>query len=624
MSYEVVTEVAKLPEIALAVASAPLVGLDIETAKDHAGGDFDPMRGRIRLVQVRVGDRVWVVDAFRTGTIDPLVAGLREAQGTKVGHGLKYEQKWFLYHHGLELGRIFDTHRASEIAYNGRFVPPLKTGNGKTKMAQDLWSVEERELGIKPNVPDLSGSDWSGELSSAQLDYAAGDVAHLFELRERLLERLGRLGLLHVAALEFCVVLPEAAVELNGFPLDRERCECFLERRRAEAAELRGRIARELPHPDPAIEAQTTMFGVANEWNPDSPDQVTASLRRAGVEVEDTQELTLLLASDRLPAAKLLIDFRAAVGEIAFAESYLESLHPVTGRIHPDYWSFLRAGRYACSGPNIAQVPRRKEMRALFAASAGKQLVIGDWKNIEMCIIAEFSNDPALVDLFRRRGDAHKYSAAALLGKPEEALTKEERQQAKPLNFGFSYGMRAKKMVGYARKDYGVTLTEEQGEAFRHRWFELYHDIAAWHERALREGHETYTSRTVGGRLRYLARLGDDGKEHRDRGAENEFLNTPVQGTGADGLKAALRAVWRRLKEKFGMPVRTAFRPEPRALMVHHVHDEIVLEVEDDDETKATAAWALEDGMRRAMELYVTKVPVLVDVSVGGDWAEKS
>ncbi len=624
MNYELVTEAAKLPEIALAVASAPEVGLDIETARDGPGGEFDPMRGKIRLVQLRIGDRTWVVDAFRTGTLDPIVAGLRDSPGPKIGHGLKYEQKWLLYHYGLELHPIFDTHRASEIAYNGRFVPPLRARGHGVGTGHDLWSVEARELGIESHGPDLGGSDWSGELTTAQVEYAAGDVEHLFPLRDRLLERVGRLGLLHTAALEFCVVLPEAAVELNGFAIDREACERFLSRRRADLDALRERIARELPHPDPMVEKQGTMFGVSNAWNPDSPEQVFASLRRAGVELEDTRELSLLFASDAVPAAKLVIDYRKVAHEISFAESYLASQHPITGRIHPNFWSHLVSGRYACSDPNLAQVPREKAVRALFAARRDHKLVIGDWKNIEMCIIAELSDDPVLIDLFRRKGDAHRYIAAALLEKPESEVTKDERQSGKPVNFGFAYGMRPKKLVGFARQDYGVTLTLERSEKFRDKWFDIYKGIGGWHERVLREGKKTYTSRTIGGRLRYMARLGDDGKEHRDHAVENEFINNPVQGAGADGLKAALRAVWRRLKTQFGPPVRTAGRPEPRALMVHHVHDEVVLEVDDDAETRELAAAALEEGMRKAMEQYVTKVPVVVDVSTGGDWAEKT
>jgi DNA polymerase-1 len=162
------------------------------------------------------------------------------------------------------------------------------------------------------------------------------------------------------------------------------------------------------------------------------------------------------------------------------------------------------------------------------------------------------------------------------------------------------FGMMPSKLVLYAQANYGVVMSEAQATKFRKRYFELYEDVARWHIRAQRDGQRLRMSRTIGGRLRYL---GPD--------AYNEFYNTPVQGTGADGLKRSLRIVNAALRKLNG-----------RARIVHHVHDEIITEVDDDPELEAAVKKILHDGMVEGMSCFLRSVPVEVEPSSGASWAE--
>lgn len=222
--------------------------------------------------------------------------------------------------------------------------------------------------------------------------------------------------------------------------------------------------------------------------------------------------------------------------------------------------------------------------------------------NVEMVIMAELTGDPVLVRLFNEGVDVHYHTASKFTGKPVSQITKAERQQAKPANFGFIYGLGAEKFVSYALVGYGVVLTLEQAVDFRIKFFEEFAGIADWQQETLARGTRTRISRSIGGRIRYL-----------DETAYNENYNNPDQSTGADGLKMALRNVYFRFRKHFGDEVK----------MVHHVHDEIVSEHEDNEELARLVRHEKEEGMKEAMSTFIKKVPVKVEAHTGESWADK-
>jgi len=162
------------------------------------------------------------------------------------------------------------------------------------------------------------------------------------------------------------------------------------------------------------------------------------------------------------------------------------------------------------------------------------------------------------------------------------------------------FGMGAPKLVTYAMKAYGVSMSEKQALRFREKYFQGYYGVREWHRKVVAEGQKTRMSHTLAGRLRYLEE--DD---------YTEYINTPIQGSAADGLKSSLPLVYRRLQKYGG-----------RAKLVHMVHDEIIIETDDDPEEVACIQKDLELGMLEGMQPFLSKVPVVVEGATGGSWGE--
>ena len=617
--YSVVTSDLELSRIAEEIASASALALDLETAKIGGGASTDPLTGRIRLCSINTGKGRYVIDLYQTGPIYPIIDALASTNAVIVGQNLKYDQKWLLWHYGLEFKRVFDTFRASNVLYAGF----------PGKIEHDLWALYKRELGLNPEVEELGGSDWDAPtLTKAQLDYAADDIDKLLRLREVLKAKIIKEGLTKIAQLEFQAILPEASIELNGFYLDSEMWErrTALDHARKRAAEAVLLDALPNPHDQLLLPGMPALANTS--FNLESPAQILKSLQLLGVKqtikdadtretyrdiIKDTKEMTLAMEAENFPILDKLVEYRGYAQRVkSFGSKYLINIHPTSGRIHCSYYPYTDTGRYACSKPNLQQVPRTKDFRECFRAAPGRKLAICDWSNIEMRLVAEISGDKTLIRVFVEERDAHYATAALLSGKTEKEITKDQRQQAKPVNFGFIYGMQAPKLVLYAKAGYGVTLTEGQARKFRKRFFEAYSGIADWHNFILDSGKRRGETRTIWGRRRII----------KDEKAHNEFFNSPVQGAGADGLKNSLRVVYDKL--------RVINNGKPPLLgrgavcgMVHMVHDEIVVEHLDDPAIEKATQDALYTGMIEGMAPIMSKVPTAAEIGGGYSWAAK-
>jgi len=615
--YEYITRADQLPAIAQEIASATVLAEDLETT------GFSPILNEIRLWSINTGKGLYVIDVFKTGRPDVIIQAHKDnPTAVVVGQNLKFDQSFLLYHYGLEFGPVFDCFRASRLLHNGHQL-------GTTLFdGHNLWDLYRRELNINPETEDLGGSDWTlAELTQAQKDYAAEDVFHLPHLRDSLKPKLLKHNLNRVAGIEFQAILAESAVELNGLYLNSKDWTALAGQNQTKRDAMENILWEELPDPD----NQMTLPGLQARWNLDSPQQMLASLKRLGVTqkirdeesrrertvvIQDTSEITLAMAADNYPAIAHILEYREAATQIKmFGTEFLEFTNPVTHRLHPSYYPFLLSGRYGISKPNLGQIPRDKRFRKCFQAELGNTLVIADYSNIEMRIVAEISGDEVLIKVFVDGKDAHRYTASLLANKPEDQVSKPERQMAKPVNFGLVYGMMPPKLVLYALSGYGVKMSLKQATDYRNKYFERFAGVARWHARAQRDGQRQKTAWSLAGRLRYL----DTGDFY------NEYYNTPVQATGADGLKASLRCTYNRFKKMIGRPpTRIKGLPVPTVQLVHHVHDEIVAEVKDDKDLVEAAKRELEGGMKEGMQPLLKKVPVDVEASSGPTWADKS
>lgn len=580
--YEVVRRAEDLGRIANEIASADVISLDLETTA------FRPHLGKARLCSINTGKGAYVIDLFETGTYGPVGQAIATHKGVCVGQNIVFDARFLLWDR-IELQQVFDTFRASVLLHNGRM-----------GMGHDLYVLMRRELNIAPESLELGGSNWSGPLSKAQLDYAAEDIIHLPALRIALRDKLIKKGLATTATLEFDAIVPEAAVANKGFHLNAEKWTTLAQKQRVREAELREELLRDMPSP----RNQCTLPGMVEKWNLASSPQLLESLHRMGVPVDTTDKVQLAMHAADFPLLRKLMEYKGVLRKVtSYGEEYTANIHRPTGRVYCDYYPMLFTGRYAASNPNLSNVPREAAYRDCFEAEEGNTLVISDWSNIEMRIMAEVSANAKMIQLFQEEKDAHYYLASVLSNKPEKDITKPQRQQAKPINFGLIYGMMPPMLILYAQAGYGVTLSLAEAERFHELFFtKAYPGLRQWHRKALNDGQRTGYSRSIGGRIRYL----DPEKHH------NEFLNNPVQSTGADGLKRALRIVYNRLKKYDGA-----------AYMVHHVHDEIITETRDEPELVAAVEKDVSEGMVEAMAFFLKKVPVVAEPGHGKSWAAK-
>jgi DNA polymerase-1 len=225
-------------------------------------------------------------------------------------------------------------------------------------------------------------------------------------------------------------------------------------------------------------------------------------------------------------------------------------------------------------------------------------LVKADFSQIELRLAAAMAPDEAMLTAFRAEKDLHVLTASQVLGISEDRVEKDQRQLAKALNFGLIYGMGAQRLQEYAWTMYRVHMSEKEASRHRQRFFQTYRGIQQCHRQtaARLKGEHALETRTMTGRRRLaVAKF-------------TEALNTPVQGTGADGLKLALARLF-------------AFREEaPNARLIAVVHDEILAECPEAD-AEATAHWLARHMTAGMQELVGDVVPITVDVTHGPSWA---
>jgi DNA polymerase-1 len=332
------------------------------------------------------------------------------------------------------------------------------------------------------------------------------------------------------------------------------------------------------------------LLKTGRNWN--SPQEVKEVLSSLGISVEGTGDE--ILAKITHPIGELLREHRHLSKAVStFGSDWAAKHCSEAGRIYPSWRQMgSEAGRMSCSDPNLQQVPRGKVYRDCFQAPPGRVLIKADYSQIELRLAAKISGDATMLEAYRNGEDLHTKTAQRVLGKTE--VTKADRQIAKSLNFGLIYGMGAERLVDYAKQNYGVSLTLEQAQQYKKAFFEAYPGLQKWHRKTGATRNRAIETRTVAGRRR----LGITSFMQK--------LNSPVQGTGADGLKNALAMLWE------------TRNTVPSAFPVLAVHDEIVLEA-DESEADLAADW-LKRTMIAAMAPFADPVPVEVEVRVSRTW----
>jgi DNA polymerase-1 len=565
------------------LCAAEFLGIDIETAalpkySAREGAALDPWCAKPRLLQATAGGKVWVFDLAKIPLPDlaPIL-----------------ERPWYAHNALFEVRHLL----AADVRPGDARCTMLQD-NTLTNQCRSLRDLYAAHFGLVLDKA-LQDSDWSVDLSDAQLRYAARDAlaAHHLAHKQRILLKRHRVGKL--ARLLYDAQHPVACMALNGLGFDRKGHK-----------RLMGHWAEQHER---TLAALRRLAGA--DINVNSPRQLAEFFERHATKEQlmswpRNKSGNLTTAQDDLaafadnPAVAALLDFRTWDGLVnRYGDSLAAHLHPETGRLHPDFRiAAARTGRMAARNPNVHGLPHDVGFRGLFTAESGQVLVRADFNQAQLRIAALLSGDARLLHAYEKGLDVHRMTAASVLGKAVEHVTPEERSLAKAIAFGLLFGMGGRQLAIYARSSYGVGITVSEADRVRRRFFETYPDLARWQRDQVAEARATGSCVTPMGRVRNFV--------HEDN--DNFYtaaMNTPIQGAEAEVLYAALALLPDAL-ESHG------------AYLLNAVHDEILVECPEGnvDAVEHVLLTSMKEGMRRVFPSAT--LTGLVEVGHGPTWGD--
>jgi DNA polymerase-1 len=314
-----------------------------------------------------------------------------------------------------------------------------------------------------------------------------------------------------------------------------------------------------------------------------------------------------LQVQDETGIISSIVEFRE-LGKLksTYVDALPTMVNPNTGRIHTNYnQTGAITGRLASSSPNLQNIPIRtdvgQQIRRGFVAREGWLFLAADYSQVELRVLAHISDDATLRDAFQRDQDIHSTTAAAVYGIPVEEVNYDQRRFAKAVNFGLIYGMGPYRLA----RDSDLTLAE--AEVYIKNYFEQFPGINRYLEETRQLARSRGYVETLLGRRRYfpIFKLKGTVNKLAEARADREAVNHPIQGTAADIIKIAMIQLHERLEKNF------------RAKMILQVHDELVLEVP--EEELVDARELIVDTMSSA---YPLNVPLKVEASSGRNWLE--
>ena len=316
----------------------------------------------------------------------------------------------------------------------------------------------------------------------------------------------------------------------------------------------------------------------------------------------DISVLEELAAVDELPAK--ILDYRASAKLKSGYADALPLLADTHGRIHTSFIQTGTAtGRLSSRDPNLQNIPIRGEegrkIRKAFYAADGCKLISADYAQIELVILAHFSQDENLVKAFRQETDVHAATAALIFNVPVENVVPDMRRIAKVINFGVMYGMSAFRLANQLR------ISRTEAAEFITRYFTTYSGVSAFMETLKESAAEKGFVETLMGRRRYIRAINSKNQTQR-AAAERIAINTPIQGSAADIVKTAMLRVDRALKQQ-----------QLKTRLLLQVHDELILEAPDAEVDTVKAL--LKQEMEHVVELAV---PLRVSIEAGSCWGD--
>jgi DNA polymerase-1 len=511
----------------------------------------------------------------------------------KIGHNLKYDYKVLFKYGIIPQGKSFDTMIAHYLL--------------NPDMRHNMDVLSETYLQYKPvSIESLIGKKGKnqkqfGELGlEVQKEYAVEDADVTFQLKELFAPQLPGVNAQKLFdKIEMPLMEVLTAMEIEGIRLD---CDVLAEQSIKISADI--------------LELEKLIYADAEEeFNLNSPKQlgeilfeklkIDTKAKKTKTGQYATGEEVLSKLRDRHNIINHILEYRQLQKlKSTYVDTLPREVRADTNRVHTTFSQTVAAtGRLASVNPNLQNIPIRSEQgreirKAFVARNDDFVLLSADYSQIELRIIAELSQDPAMIKSFKMSEDIHRSTAANVFKVALENVTREQRSQAKTVNFGIIYGVSA---FGLSEQ---TGLSRSESKELIDAYYETYPVLKKYIENQIQTAREKGFVETILGRRRYLKDINSRNAVVRGH-AERNAVNAPIQGSAADIIKIAMINLHKKLKQGF----------ETRMLL--QVHDELVFDVPKNE--LEIVKPIIKETMENAVQM---SVPLEVEIGIGANWLE--
>lgn len=591
VDYQLVDDEKDLKHLIHELSKYSEICLDTETT------DMLPMQSS--LVGIGLGvepKKAWYIPVNGHLGLEKVLHALKPLlENPKIGfygHNFKYDYH-VLQNYGIQIAHIcFDTILASYLlnSHSRQHSLDYLTLDifGKIKIPiHDLIGKGKKQLTMD-KVP-----------CEAVCKYCCEDVDYTIRLKEVLSKQLKERGLMPLFKdLELPLIKILAKMERHGIYIDQDYLQA-----------LSKELGREIRH------LEEKVYQLAGEtFNLNSPKQLSQILfHKLGIKPpkktatgHSTNADVLESLRNDYPIAEKLLEYRTLEKlRSTYVEALPKQVNPKTQRIHCNFNQFVAAtGRLSCQDPNLQNIPVRTEVgrkirEAFRPEKKGWSYLAADYSQIELRLLAHLSQDPGLIEAFNQNEDIHTLTASLIFDVPLKKVAKEQRHQAKSVNFGIIYGQQA---FGLSQE---LGIEVKTAALFIQKYFERYPKVRAYIESCKALTRQTGKSVTITGRERLIPEIHNQSAFVR-AAAERLAINAPIQGTAADLIKMAMVEIDKKLAKM-----------KKQSYMILQIHDELIFEVPDEEID------SMKHLVREAMEnVFSLSVPLVVDITIGKNWKE--
>jgi DNA polymerase-1 len=628
--YFLVTDLKGISRFVKEYQSAECLSLDLETT------GLEPYTNRILLLQIKAGKTTFIFDVrkIKNEYFKYLIQLIKDSNKLVLGHNIKFDVKFLWVATGELLTNVYDTMLAELLINNG-----IEENEGKSGRFISLKTVVSKYCGVE--LDKSAREDFykhpEQEITEEQLIYSALDVEYLEKVREEQIKILSVQKQIKVLDLENRLLPVVASMELNGIKLNVERWRELICIAESEARELEVKIKdsllnrvdlsdckclkdaydklsipykktkRNLEVITQPLNPEYFMNTLRGEFNIGSTYQLKAALNLLGFDLKSTGEDALNELDTDDESINYIKECRSKKKLVSsFGENFIALINPVTGKIHPQFNQLgAVSGRFSSENPSFQNITGDPEYRHCFIADDGWVYVCGDLSQEEYRLTGAISKEPVIIKAYKEGKDMHVSTGSMMNDDiPLEQVTKEQRKDAKPVNFSIIYGTTA---YGMSKKQ---RIPESRAEWIISTFYKGYPVFAKYQKRFQEDVIKRMMSVTLYGRRRFFKEktLFDDIRQKDKYYARiaREGFNHIIQGTAADVVKLILCRIY--YENPFG---------EDMQILIT-VHDEIEITVKEElaEEAKAFLKRVMEEELQK----FLGEIPAVAEVEYGKFW----